>query len=160
MNMCLLEVAMCKKCRSSHFQSEGGVKSLRIGGEDEKILELGDYPIWGVEGSVPHHMAWLFQISHNCVTECTLQVKFLLKLILKLLEIPFFSICRISQYVIFLSNGRGKFKPLDLQGDPPPSLLPRLLVYPDLPMRKTLRVVGLLTVMIFFQSKKFTAWKN
>ena len=23
MNMCLLEVAMCEKCRSSHFQSEG-----------------------------------------------------------------------------------------------------------------------------------------
>ena len=104
-------------------------------------------------------MAWLFQISHNYVTECTLQVKFLLKLILKLLEIPFFSICRISQYVIFLSNGRGKFKPLDLQGDPPPSLLSRLLGYPDLPMRKTLRLVGLLTVMIFFQSKKLTACK-
>ena len=23
MEMCLLEVAMCEKCRSSHFQSEG-----------------------------------------------------------------------------------------------------------------------------------------
>ena len=31
MNMCLLEVAMCEKCRSSHFQSEGGVKKLRTG---------------------------------------------------------------------------------------------------------------------------------
>ena len=31
MNMCLLEVAMCEKCRSSHFQLEGGVKSLRTG---------------------------------------------------------------------------------------------------------------------------------
>ena len=31
--------------------------------------------------------------------------------------------------------------------------------YPDLPMRKTLRVVGLLTLMIFFQAKKFTACK-
>ena len=30
---------------------------------------------------------------------------------------------------------------------------------PDLPMRKTLMVVGLLAVMIFFQSKKFTACK-
>ena len=30
-NMCLLEVAMCEKCRSSHFQSEGGVKSFRTG---------------------------------------------------------------------------------------------------------------------------------
>ena len=35
MSMCLLEVAMCKKCRSSHFQSEEGgrVKSLRTGAE-------------------------------------------------------------------------------------------------------------------------------
>ena len=31
--------------------------------------------------------------------------------------------------------------------------------HPDLPMRKILRVVGLLTVMIFFQSKTFTACK-
>ena len=31
-NMCLLEVAMCEKRRSSHFQSEGGVKSLRTRG--------------------------------------------------------------------------------------------------------------------------------
>ena len=28
MNMCLLEVAMCEKCRSSDFQSEGGLKCL------------------------------------------------------------------------------------------------------------------------------------
>ena len=32
MNMCLLGLAMCEKCRSSHFQSEGEVKSLRTGG--------------------------------------------------------------------------------------------------------------------------------
>ena len=61
--------------------------------------------------------------------------------------------------MIFLSNRRGKFKLLDLQGDPPPPQFPRLVGYPDLPMRKTLRVVGLLTVVIFFQSKKFTACK-
>ena len=60
---------------------------------------------------------------------------------------------------IFLSNRRRKFKLLDLQGDPPPPQFPCLVGYPDLPMRKTLRVVGLLTVMIFFQSKKFTACK-
>ena len=42
---------------------------------------------------------------------------------------------------------------LDLQGDP------RLVRYPDLPIKKTLRVVGLVTVMTFFQSKKFTACK-
>ena len=88
-----------------------------------------------------------------------MHAKFLLKLVLKLLEIPLFSICRIYQYVIFLPNVRGKFKPLDLQGDPPPSQFSSLVGYPDLPIRKTLRVVGLHTVMIFFQSKKFTASK-
>ena len=139
MNMCLLEVNMCEKCRSSHFQSKGGVKSLRTGGG---LLLLG--------GAVPHYMTWLFQINHNCVTKCTLQAKFLLKLTSKLLEIPFFPICKISQYVIFLSNRRRKFKLLDLQGDPPLPQFSRLVGYPDLPMRKTLKVVGLLTVMIFF----------
>ena len=68
-------------------------------------------------------------------------------------------ICGIAQYVVFLSNRRGKFKLLDLQGDRPPPQFPRLVGYPDLPMRKTLRVVGLLTIMIFFQRKKFTACK-
>ena len=71
----------------------------------------------------------------------------------------FFPICEISQYVIFLSNRRGKFKLLDLQGDPPPPQFPHLVGYLDLPMSKTLRVVGLLTVMIFFQRKKITACK-
>ena len=61
--------------------------------------------------------------------------------------------------MIFLSNKRGKFKLLDLQGYSPRPQFPRLVGYPDLTMRKTLRVVGLLTVMIFFQSKKFTACK-
>ena len=37
--------------------------------------------------------------------------------------------------------------------------LPSLVGYPDFPMIKTLRVVGLLTVMIFFKSKTFTACK-
>ena len=71
----------------------------------------------------------------------------------------FFPIYEISQYVIFLSNRRGKFKLSDLQGDPPPPQFPRLVGYPDVLMRKILRVVGLLTVMIIFQSKKFTACK-
>ena len=44
MKMCLLEVAMCGKCRSNYFQSEGGVKSLRTGG-GLKILGL-ELPIW------------------------------------------------------------------------------------------------------------------
>ena len=50
-------------------------------------------------------------------------------------------------------------KLLGLQGDPPPQF-PRLVGHPGLPKRKTLRVVGMLTVMIFFQSKKFKACKN
>ena len=61
--------------------------------------------------------------------------------------------------MMFWSNRRGKFKLLDLQGDPHPTQFSRLGGYPDLPMRKTLRVNGLLTVMIFFQRKKFTACK-
>ena len=48
----------------------------------------------------------------------------------------------------------GKFKLLDLQGDPPPPQFPRLVGYPDLPIEKTLKVVGL--VMIFFQSKIYS----
>ena len=66
--------------------------------------------------------------------------------------------CGISQYVIFLSNRRGMLKLLGLQGDSPPQF-PHLVGHPDLSMRKTLRVVGLLTVMILFQSKKLTACK-
>ena len=71
----------------------------------------------------------------------------------------FFPICRISKYVIFLSNRRGKFKLLGLQGDPPLLQFLYLVGYLDLPMRKTLRVVCLLTVMIFFQRKKIRACK-
>ena len=55
-------------------------------------------------------------------------------------------------------NRRGKYKLLGLQGNPP-FPVPCLVGHPDLPMRKILKVVGLLTVMIFFQSKKFTACK-
>ena len=61
--------------------------------------------------------------------------------------------------MILLSNRRGKYKLLDLQEDSPPPQFPRLVGYPDLPMRKTLRVAGLLSVMIFFQRKKITACK-
>ena len=64
-----------------------------------------------------------------------------------------------SQYVIFLSNRREKVKLPDWQGDPPPPQFPRFVGYHDLPRRKTLRVGGLFTVMIFFQRKKFTACK-
>ena len=58
----------------------------------------------------------------------------------------------------FLSNRRGKFKLLGLQEDPP-TQFPCLVKHPDLAIKKTLRVVGLLTIMIFFQSKKITACK-
>ena len=80
------------------------------------------------------------------------------KTYLKAIKIPFFPICGISQFVIFLSNRRVKFKLLELQGHHPPPQFPCLVGYPDLPIRKTLRVVGLLTLMILFQSKKFTAF--
>ena len=40
-----------------------------------------------------------------------------------------------------------------------PLQFPHLLEHSDLPMRKSLEMVGLLTVIIFFQSKKFTACK-
>ena len=45
MNMCFLEVAMSEKCRSSHFQSEGGVKILGLGGEVLLPGGGGRYPI-------------------------------------------------------------------------------------------------------------------
>ena len=80
--------------------------------------------------------------------------KTFVKTYLKAIRDTFFPICGISQYVIFLSNRRGKFKILDLQGDPPPPQFSRLVEYPDLPMRKALRAVGMLTVMIFYQCKK------
>ena len=47
-------------------------------------------------------------------------------------------------FPILLSNRRGKFKLSDLQEDPPTTQFPRSVRYPDLPMRKTLWVVGLL----------------
>ena len=61
-------------------------------------------------------------------------------------------------YDIFIQQ-KGKFKISGLQRDPPSPRFPRLVGYPDLPMSKTLRVVGLLTVVIFFQSKKLAACK-
>ena len=64
MNMCLLEVAMCEKCRSSHFQSEGGVKSLSTWGSVKYfrtrggggVTDLGGLTFPG--GSVPYYMPW------------------------------------------------------------------------------------------------------
>ena len=52
--MYLLEVAMCEKCRSSPFQLEGGVKSLRtVGAGGKKFLDWRGY-FWGVV-STPLH---------------------------------------------------------------------------------------------------------
>ena len=70
MNMCLLEVAMYEKCRSSHFQSERGVKSLRTGGGVKNFRTGGGggllswgrgYFCWGV--STPLHAMYLPWIS-------------------------------------------------------------------------------------------------
>ena len=79
--------------------------------------------------------------------------KIFLKTYLKAIR-DFFPICEIFQYVRFLSNRRGKFKLSDLQGVPLPPQFSHLVGYLDLPMRKTLRVVDLLTVIILFQRKK------
>ena len=48
--MYLLKVAICEKCRSSHFQSEGGVKSVRTGGLVKKFEGWRGLLIWGREG--------------------------------------------------------------------------------------------------------------
>ena len=61
--------------------------------------------------------------------------------------------------MIFLSNRRGKSKLLGLQGDATSPKFSCLVGHSDLSMRKTLRLVGLLTVTIFFRSKKLTACK-
>ena len=58
MNMCSLEVAMWEKYRSSHFQSEGGVKNLRTGGVKNfrtgGITNLGGgYYCWFAGGQYP-----------------------------------------------------------------------------------------------------------
>ena len=54
---------MREKCRSSHFQSEGGVKSLSTGGggglkkfRTGGITDLGGTFTWG---SVPHYMPFM-----------------------------------------------------------------------------------------------------
>ena len=62
---------------------KGGVKSLRTGGPEgglKNFSTLGGGGCTFAGGSVPHYMLWIFQISHNCVTECMLQARFSLKL--------------------------------------------------------------------------------
>ena len=47
MNMCLLEVTMCEKCRSSHFQSEWGSKKCENWGVKKFYDWGGGLTIWG-----------------------------------------------------------------------------------------------------------------
>ena len=62
MNMCLLKVAMCEKCRSSHCHSEGTlVKNFRTAGGLKNFRTAGCLLIWeggggnlAGGGSVPH----------------------------------------------------------------------------------------------------------
>ena len=54
------------------FEDWGEGLPIFFGGGGGWVLLLGGM-------LVSHYMPWLFEISHNCVTECTLQAKFLLK---------------------------------------------------------------------------------
>ena len=83
--------------------------------------------------------------------------KILVKTYLKAIRETFFpKMWNFPIYDIFIQQ-KEKFKISDLQRDPPPPQFSRLVGYPDLPMSKTLNVVGLLTVVIFFQSKKINS---
>ena len=84
--ICLLEVAMCEKWRSSHFQLEGGSKKFEgcgVGGgggwgvvKNFRAGGGGLPPIWGVAfagGSVPHYMPCILtymQVSGSPMTTC------------------------------------------------------------------------------------------
>ena len=49
-NMCLLEVAMCEKCRSSHFQwEEGGNKKFEDWGRGLKNFRTGGLPLHAMD---------------------------------------------------------------------------------------------------------------
>ena len=70
MNMCLLEVAMCEKCKSSHFQSEVGSKKFEDwGGGDILGLGGGVTDLGGVtfagEVSTPLHAMLVQNISKD-----------------------------------------------------------------------------------------------
>ena len=76
--MYLLEVAMCEKCRSSHFQSEGGVKSLRTWGvkkfQDWGVIDLqgvtfagrGQYPITSHVSNCTKNSLTGILLGHQC----------------------------------------------------------------------------------------------
>ena len=68
------EAAISSQRGSKKFENwrgDGG------GGGNKKFRTAG---VTFAGGAVPHYMPWIFQISHNCVTECTLQARLLLKL--------------------------------------------------------------------------------
>ena len=62
MNMCLLEVAMCEKCRSSHFQPEGGLKDFRTGGG---VTDLRGLLFAGGISTPLHAMKTMCEICSN-----------------------------------------------------------------------------------------------
>ena len=68
MNMCLLEVAMCEKCKSSHFQSEVGSKKFEDWGggifSDWGVTDLGGVTFAG-EVSTPLHAMLVQNISKD-----------------------------------------------------------------------------------------------
>ena len=65
------------KMQKQPFPVRGGSKTFENWGEGVIKFRTGGVTFEG--GSVPHYIPWLFQISHNCVTECTLQARFMLK---------------------------------------------------------------------------------
>ena len=88
--------------------------------------------------------------------------KIFLKTFLKPIRDTFFPNMRNFPICDIFIQQKGKVWTFRLAGKPPPPptpQFPRLVGHPHLSMRKTLRVVVLFTVMIFFQSKKFTACK-
>ena len=82
---------------------------------------LGDNPDGHWFGLSNLVLIKLFQIIHNCVTECILQAKIFVKTSLKAnKDIYLFPNMWDFQYVKIVSNRRGKFKLLGLQGTPHP----------------------------------------
>ena len=60
--MCLLEVGMCGKCRSNHFQLEGGVRSLKTGRGFKNFQTGGSTFAGGVSNSLHAMLGVGFEI--------------------------------------------------------------------------------------------------
>ena len=73
--MCLLEVAICEKCRSSHFQSEGekglmtgGLKDFRSGGHNQFFFwEGGERSKGNFAGQISTPLHDMISYSHPTV---------------------------------------------------------------------------------------------